>query len=283
MLLVRTTLEREGGPGAPLEVRSRRCASARGRGLRPRICAWSARARALAAFGSLVRAPRAQAGRLAAIGSLVRGPRAPAGRCAAAWPVGCRAGNGIGARGQSVVTESYDIVIEGGTVVDGTGAPGFAGAVAIHGETLRVLRGAAAGPERLGALQATRRIDASGHAVAPGFIDLHSHGGLTILAAEPRKQAASGRRRRYRYRALRPSDFACVQREFRDRLRVGIGMRGALRVARRRLPDRRRPAGARSRLGPSRRPSDLSKRHRSRLRSASRSNWPVNATTARSR
>ena len=32
-----------------------------------------------------------------------------------------------------------------------------------------------------------RRIDAHGHVVAPGFIDLHSHGGLTILA-EPRHE-----------------------------------------------------------------------------------------------
>jgi N-acyl-D-amino-acid deacylase len=85
------------------------------------------------------------------------------------------------------MSEVYDIVIEGGTVVDGTGAPGFAGAVAIRGETLRVLRGTSAEPEALAALQAGRRIDARGHVVAPGFIDLHSHGGLTILA-DPRHE-----------------------------------------------------------------------------------------------
>ncbi|MGZ8501686.1 MAG: N-acyl-D-amino-acid deacylase family protein [Candidatus Limnocylindrales bacterium] len=80
-----------------------------------------------------------------------------------------------------------DILVEGGTLVDGTGAPGFAGAVAIAGDSLRVLRGAAATPDALAALSVERRIDATGHVVAPGFIDLHSHGGLTILA-EPRHE-----------------------------------------------------------------------------------------------
>jgi N-acyl-D-amino-acid deacylase len=96
-----------------------------------------------------------------------------------------------GARGDTsgvvCVTAPVDILIEGGTVVDGTGAPGFPGAVVITGQTLRVLRGAAAAPEELPTLHAGRRIDARGHVVAPGFIDLHSHGGLTILA-EPRHE-----------------------------------------------------------------------------------------------
>ncbi len=85
------------------------------------------------------------------------------------------------------MTEPVDLLIEGGTVVDGTGAPGFAGAVAVRGETVQVLRGPAAGPAALAAMSARRRIDARGHVVAPGFIDLHSHGGLTILA-EPRHE-----------------------------------------------------------------------------------------------
>jgi N-acyl-D-amino-acid deacylase len=85
------------------------------------------------------------------------------------------------------VTEAYDIVIEGGTVVDGTGAPAFPGAVAISGETLQILRGPAAASEELAVLRAGRRIDARGYVVAPGFIDLHSHGGLMILA-DPRHE-----------------------------------------------------------------------------------------------
>lgn len=85
------------------------------------------------------------------------------------------------------MTEAVDLLIEGGTVVDGTGAGGFPGAVAIVGDRLRILRGAAATPEALTAMSAERRIDATGHVVAPGFIDVHSHGGLMILA-EPRHE-----------------------------------------------------------------------------------------------
>ena len=73
------------------------------------------------------------------------------------------------------------ILIEGGTVIDGTGSPGFRGAVAIDGDRLAVLRGDTSG------LRAARRIDATGKVVAPGFIDLHSHSGLMILA-EPRHE-----------------------------------------------------------------------------------------------
>ena len=73
-----------------------------------------------------------------------------------------------------------DVLISGGTVVDGTGAPGFAADVAIKGDRLLVVRG---GHE----LEAGRVIDATGKVVAPGFIDLHSHSGLMILA-EPRHE-----------------------------------------------------------------------------------------------
>jgi N-acyl-D-amino-acid deacylase len=79
------------------------------------------------------------------------------------------------------VTEAFDLLIEGGTVVDGSGGPGFAAAVGVIGDRLRVIEGATEH------LRAARRIDASGHVVAPGFIDLHSHGGLMMLA-EPRHE-----------------------------------------------------------------------------------------------
>lgn len=85
------------------------------------------------------------------------------------------------------MSDSVDILIEGGTVVDGTGAPGYPGAVAVTGDRLRILKGADSARERLAAVRAGRRIDATGHVVAPGFIDLHSHGGLMILA-EPRHE-----------------------------------------------------------------------------------------------
>ena len=52
----------------------------------------------------------------------------------------------------------------------------------VEGERLRLLAPDAPLPEHVG-----RTIDATGRVVAPGFIDLHSHGGLTILA-EPRHE-----------------------------------------------------------------------------------------------
>jgi N-acyl-D-amino-acid deacylase len=73
--------------------------------------------------------------------------------------------------------DSCDLLIEGGTVVDGTGSAGFAAAVAVTREDLRLVRGDTA------AIRAGRRISATGHVVAPGFIDLHSHSGLMMLAA----------------------------------------------------------------------------------------------------
>ena len=77
----------------------------------------------------------------------------------------------------AAVPDSVDLLISGGTVVDGTGTPGRPGTVVVEGDRLRITAPDAAEPAHVG-----RRIDATGHVVAPGFIDLHSHGGLVILA-----------------------------------------------------------------------------------------------------
>ena len=62
-----------------------------------------------------------------------------------------------------------DVVIRGGTVVDGTGAPGRRADVAVTGGVVsEVGEGLAAGAS-------TRELDASGQIVAPGFIDIHTH------------------------------------------------------------------------------------------------------------
>ncbi len=69
----------------------------------------------------------------------------------------------------------FDIVIEGGTIHDGTGSPGDAGDVGIAGDRIAALgdlRGAGA----------ETRISAAGLVVAPGFIDLHTHSDFTLAA-----------------------------------------------------------------------------------------------------
>ena len=75
---------------------------------------------------------------------------------------------------------SLDLLIRGGTIVDGTGVPRHAGDVGVSGDRLRII---ATGEQ----IVAAREIDATGKVVAPGFIDLHSHSGLMILA-EPRHE-----------------------------------------------------------------------------------------------
>ena len=70
-----------------------------------------------------------------------------------------------------------DLLITGGTIVDGTGSPGRPGTIAVVDGRIRLLAPDEPPPTHTGAA-----IDASGKVVAPGFIDLHSHGGLVILA-----------------------------------------------------------------------------------------------------
>ena len=85
--------------------------------------------------------------------------------------------------------QRLEVLIRGGTVVDGTGTPGRAGDVGIEAPDSngrRRLRLMAAGSEEA-STAADRTIDATGKVVAPGFIDLHSHSGLLILA-EPRHE-----------------------------------------------------------------------------------------------
>jgi len=78
------------------------------------------------------------------------------------------AGHGLG---QEV---TYDVLITGGRIVDGTGNPWFEGSVATKD-------GRIAAVGRLTGARATRVVDAAGLVVAPGFIDLHTHSDLTLL------------------------------------------------------------------------------------------------------
>jgi N-acyl-D-amino-acid deacylase len=69
----------------------------------------------------------------------------------------------------------YDVAVRNGTVVDGTGAPGYRADVAILGDRIAAL----------GTLKdrAEVEIDATGLIVAPGFIDAHTHDDRLMLSS----------------------------------------------------------------------------------------------------
>lgn len=68
-----------------------------------------------------------------------------------------------------VHAQTYDVLITNGKVFDGAGNPWFYGDIALRGDTIAAIG-------RLSQAKAPVRIDAEGLAVAPGFIDIHSHG-----------------------------------------------------------------------------------------------------------
>ena len=68
----------------------------------------------------------------------------------------------------SATAEDYDVLIQNGTVYDGTGAAPVVADIAIDGDRIAAIG-------ELGDAEAERVIDASGLAVAPGFFNLLSH------------------------------------------------------------------------------------------------------------
>ncbi len=82
--------------------------------------------------------------------------------------------NHIQYKGGRPVLDSFDILIKGGTVLDGTGAEGFTADVGIVDDRI-----AAVGD--LSESHAGRTIDASHRRVAPGFVDIHTHSDISVL------------------------------------------------------------------------------------------------------
>jgi N-acyl-D-aspartate/D-glutamate deacylase len=64
----------------------------------------------------------------------------------------------------------FDVLIRGGTVVDGTGADRYPADVALRGDRIALVS-----REPVDTTRAARVIDARGLVVAPGFIDVHAH------------------------------------------------------------------------------------------------------------
>jgi len=62
----------------------------------------------------------------------------------------------------------HDLILHGGTVIDGTGGNRYAADVGLSGDRITSIGD-------LSAAEAARRVDVSGRIVAPGFIDVHNH------------------------------------------------------------------------------------------------------------
>jgi dihydroorotase/N-acyl-D-amino-acid deacylase len=77
---------------------------------------------------------------------------------------------------------SYDVVIAGGRIVDGTGSAWFYGDIGLRGDRIARITP----PGMLAASHARERIDATNLVVAPGFIDIQSHSRGSFLFGDGR-------------------------------------------------------------------------------------------------
>ena len=74
----------------------------------------------------------------------------------------------------SAQAPAYDLVLRNARIVDGSGRAAYPGDVAIRGDTIVQVARAITEPSK-------RVIDVGGQVLAPGFIDVHSHGRYGIV------------------------------------------------------------------------------------------------------
>src|SRR5215471_4698453 len=77
------------------------------------------------------------------------------------------------ARG-AAADKSFDLLIVGGTLIDGSGSPRTKGDLGIRDGRIAAIGDLKGRP-------AKRTLDAAGRMVAPGFIDMHTHSDRTLL------------------------------------------------------------------------------------------------------
>ena len=77
----------------------------------------------------------------------------------------------------------YDLLLQDGRIVDGSGAPAYPGSVAVKD-------GKVAAIGQLDDAQAERAIDVGGRVIAPGFIDIHSH--CDFILPLPERKSGEG-------------------------------------------------------------------------------------------
>lgn len=68
----------------------------------------------------------------------------------------------------------FDLLIRGATIIDGTGAPGWTGDVAVANGTIAKIASSISG-------EALEVVEAKGHVLCPGFIDAHGHSDFTLF------------------------------------------------------------------------------------------------------
>ncbi len=92
---------------------------------------------------------------------------------------------GLGSTAPRIASAS-DVLLRGGSVIDGSGAPAARADVVIHGDRIaKVAPAIEAGP-------GSRVIDVSGLTIAPGFIDMHAHINPITSLPEARSMVSQG-------------------------------------------------------------------------------------------